>query len=315
MERKNIIIWIKSSQKETFSSLYHKGASYKDLVVRLASRNNVFFAYDASSYQGNDLFFPVSEYKNGELIVSGNGEKKIKADVIYNLGNIPGDDFIVRDAKITNTPVFKKFFASKFDAYTLLSAFFPKTIFIDNEAAFSEEIKNIVGEPIVFKPNTGTGGRDVRIFNRADAVLDEEMKKIILQGALLQEFIDTSRGIPGICDSYHDLRLATVNDTIALTHVRTPAPGSLIANYQQGATIRELAREDLPPVVISFHAKVHAIIARKFPHPMYTMDIGLNSQGQPQLFEINSTTAFPWPEFESKDFFIEQLAAHVESLL
>jgi glutathione synthase/RimK-type ligase-like ATP-grasp enzyme len=198
--------------------------------------------------------------------------------------------------------------------YKLLREFSPKTIFVDNETDFFEALKNITTEKVVLKPNTGTGGRGVRIFDKNDPVLDEKMKSVIAEGALLQEFIDTKHGIAGICDSYHDLRLAVVNDTIALVHVRAPEPGSLIANYQQGATIKELAREDLPEEVVAFHKKIHTKITEQFPKPMYTMDIGVGASGHPLLFEINGTTAFPWPEFQSKDFFIEQLATHLEHL-
>lgn len=313
MERvqKNIIIWLRSSQKETFTTAYYKGACYLQLANRLSSRNRLFFAYDASSYRGEDIFSPVTEYIDGELIARN---EKIKADIIYNLGAIPDKNFIPREARISNTPTFKKFFASKFEVYKLLPEFFPKTIFIQTEDDFSKALKEITTEKAVLKPNTGTGGEGVRVFNKTTPALDEEMKKTIAEGALLQEFIDTKNGIADICDSYHDLRLAVVNNTIALTHVRIPEPGSLIANFQQGAFIKELAREDLPENIILFHAKVHAAIIERFPNPMYTMDLGIDAAGHPLLFEINGTTAFPWPEFQSRDFFIEQLAEHLEHL-
>jgi hypothetical protein len=313
MERKNIVIWMRSSQKETFTTAYHKGSSYRQLATRLAARNHLFFAYDAESYRGDGIFFPVSEYIGGEIMPPVR-DKKIKADVIYNLGNIPGEDFAGGTARMSNTPVFRKFFASKFEVYKLLREFSPKTIFVDNETDFFEALKNITTEKVVLKPNTGTGGRGVKIFDKNDPILDGEMKSVIAEGALLQEFIDTKNGGVGICDSYHDLRLAVANDTIALIHVRIPEPGSLIANYQQGATIKELAREDLPEKIVAFHAKVHAKVAERFPKSMYTMDIGIDASSRPLLFEINGTTAFPWPEFESKDFFIEQLATHLENL-
>jgi hypothetical protein len=311
MERRNVVIWLRSSQKETFTTAYHKGASYLQLAHRLSARNHLFFAYDAGSYHGDDIFFPAFRYANGEFGVRG---ERVKADVIYNLGNIPDENFTTARARISNTSTFRKFFASKFEAYKFLPEFFPKTIFIDNEADFLKALKDIPTETVVFKPNVGTGGRGVRIFDKTNLMLDEEIKKTIAGGALLQEFIDTKNGIAGICDSYHDLRLAIVNDTIALTHVRVPEPGSLVANYQQGASIKELAREDLPKEITPFYEKIHTMITEKFPHPMYTMDIGIDAAGDPLLFEINGTTAFPWPEFEGRDFFIENLAQHLENL-
>jgi len=316
--RKNIVIWLRSSQKETFTAAYHKGASYLQLADRLSTRNNLFFAYDAASYRGGDIFHPVEEYANGKFVPLRDDSEKIKADVIYNLGNIPDESFTTSTARISNTPAFKKFFASKFEAYKLLPEFFPKTFFITSENDVFEALKNIGTERAVLKPNTGTGGRGVHIFPIANVEQElnaTTMKATIAEGALLQEFVDTKNGIAGICPSYHDLRLAIVNDAIALTHVRIPEPGSLIANYQQGATIKELARADLPETIIALHKKIHATITERFPAPMYTMDVGLDSAtGAPLLFEINGTTAFPWPEFAAKDFFIEQLAEHLERL-
>jgi glutathione synthase/RimK-type ligase-like ATP-grasp enzyme len=321
----NVVVWIKSSQKEIFTPQYHKGASYLALLDALAERGHrVFFAYDAESWRGDNQFSPVAEYRDKALHYFPDiNDELIRADVIYNLGNIPNDNFPGDNtetlntgharAHIANTPAFRTFCASKFAVYEYLRDFFPKTIFIRSEEKFYDALEKLPGERMVFKPNTGTNGRGVRVLKKDEATLDEEMRSIIAEsgGALLQEFIDTSRGIPGICASHHDLRLATVNNVIALTHVRTPELGSLIANYAQGATIHELAAKDIPEKVLTFYKKVHAKLADRFPNSMHTMDIGIGADGAPLLFEINGTTAFPWPEFEGKDFFIENLAEHL----
>jgi hypothetical protein len=322
----NVVIWIKSSQKEIFTPHYYKGASYLALLEELSRRgHHVFLTYDAASWRGGDLFSPAAEYRDGTLkILSGSGTKPIHADVIYNLGNIPGEAFPTSDtisktdggpsyAHITNTPAFRNFCASKFAAYEYLREFFPKTILVTHEKDVPTALEKIAGEFFVFKPNTGTNGRGVKVLKKDEPALDDEMRAIIAEpgGALIQEFIDTSYGIPGICDAYHDLRLAIVNNVIALTHVRIPEPGSLIANYAQGATIHELAITDIPKNILSFYHGVRTKIAERFPNSMYTMDIGVGALGEPLLFEINGTTAFPWPEFVGKDFFIENLAKHL----
>jgi glutathione synthase/RimK-type ligase-like ATP-grasp enzyme len=270
----------------------------------------VSFAYDAAGWQGDNFFY------NGET------GKTIRADVVYNLGNIPDEHFPhdrsstspSSHMRITNTPAFRKFCASKFAVYEYLREFFPNTILIKSEGDFYGAIGKLPGDYFVFKPNTGANGRGVKVLKKDEIALDNEMREIIAEpaGALLQEFVDASRGIAGICATHHDLRLATVNDVIALTHVRIPEPGGLIANYAQGATIRELAAADIPKNILTFYKKVHAKIAEKFPEsPMYTMDIGVGADGEPLLFEINGTTAFPWPEFAGRDFFIENLAEHL----
>ena len=309
--RGNVVIWLKNSQKETFAPSYYKSDSYNQLLRELGARQNLFFAYDAMSYRGNDIFEPVSEYVGGDIVPTS---KQITAHAIYNLGDIPGEDFKTLNAGITNAPAFRKFCSSKWDTYRYLPEFSPQTIFVATEEEFVSAVERIKTDTIVFKPNAGTNGVGVRIFERGSAPLDEEMKADIKKGAVLQEFVDTKNGLTSICGSYHDLRLATINEKIALTHVRVPEPGSRIASYQQGATIRELAEDMLPKEIISFYAKVHKKIIARFPRPMYSMDIGMGTSG-PRLFELNGHAAFPWPDFKCKNSFIENLVAHVEGFL
>ncbi len=310
---KNIIIWIKYSQKEIFSLHYHKGPSYLALLEALYRRGHrVFLTFGAADLRGNDtLFPPAAEYRDGALQAPGSADP-IRADVVYNLGDIPS---IHGMSPITNTPAFRRFFASKYAAYELLHEFFPQTIRVKREEDLSPARARFPDARAVFKPDTGTNGRGVTVMEKGDAALNEEMRAIIAEpgGAILQEFIDTASGISRICDSYHDLRIAVMNKgTIALTHVRIPEPGSLIANYAQGATIRELSPADLPESVLSLHRAVYGRIAARFPNPMYTMDVGIGADGRPLLFEINGTTAFPWPGFAGKNFFMKNLAEHLE---
>jgi hypothetical protein len=313
--QKTIVIWIRSSQKETFSSTYHKGASYLALLQALRGRGHrVFLAFDAAAYDRDTLFYPAAEYRDGALRVPESAEP-VRADAVFNLGNIPGED--LPGLRIANTPSFRKFFSSKFAAYELLREFFPETIRVAREEDLLPALARLPGVRAVFKPDTGTNGRGVRILKKAEAALDGEMRAAIKEpgGALVQAFVDTSAGIPGVCDSYHDLRVAVMNGgAIALTHVRTPEPGGLIANYARGATIRELSPADLPQNILALHRAVYKKIAARFPDPMYTMDAGIGAGGEPLLFEINGTVAFPWPEFKGSDFFIENLVRHLENL-
>src|SRR3989344_5782274 len=316
----NVVIWLKNSQKETFATSYHKSDSYNGLAQTIATRHNLFFAYDAESYRGGDVFEPVYDYAGGAIMPI---KKRITANAIYNLGNIPDENFKTFRAGVTNTPAFKTFCSSKWDAYQYLQEFSPQTIPVATEKEFVSAVERIKTDTVVFKPNTGTNGVGVRIFEKdnvlflghtRDLRLDEEMKVDIEKGALLQQFMDTKNGITRICDSYHDLRIVTINEKIVLAHVRTPEPGSRIANFHQGATIREIAVDKIPKNIISFYKKVHKKITARFPKPMYSMDIGMGPDG-PRLFELNGHTAFPWPDFKCKNSFIENLAAHIESFL
>ncbi len=311
MRKGNVVVWLKSSQRETFSPTYPKSASYNQFTRELDKRQNLFFAYDAQSYRGDDVFSPVSKYVNGQIVAS---EKEVTADVIYNLGSVPKQNFISKRARITNTTEFKEFCFSKFAISQYLSQFSPRTIFIATEKDFWSALEHIETEQVVFKPDRGTNGVGVKIFEKSKAIVDDDMRSHLEQGAVLQEFIDTGRGIPKICGSYHDLRLVTINEQIVLAHVRIPEGGSFIANYQQGATIHELRKDIVPEEIFRFYRAVHRKVTKRFPKPMYSMDIGVGRSG-PQLFELNGHTAFPWPNFECRDFFVKNLIEHLESFL
>ncbi len=311
MKKGNIVIWLKSSQREAFSPSYHKSTSYLQFAEELNERQNLFFAYDAGSYKGSDVFSPAYAYRAGEMVATG---KEVTADIVYNLGSIPDEHFKTKKAKITNTPEFKNFCLSKSATAGYLSEFSPETFFVSNEKDFWSALNAIKTNTVVFKPDKGTNGEGVKIFKKNEAALDEGMRTNLEAGAVLQEYVDTSAGIPGIASAHHDARLVTINERIVLIHVRIPAVGSLVANYAQGATIRELSEELLPEAVLSFYRRVHARVKERFPNPMYSMDMGLSPRG-PQLFELNGHTAFPWPDFQCRNLFIQNLVAHLESML
>lgn len=299
--RTNIIVWLKSSQKETFAPTYHKAASYGAFVRAARERHHLFFAYDGDAYQKDDVFLVQPDLR------------QIRADVVYNLGDIPKPGFKLANAKITNTPEFREFCTSKIDTYRYLSEFSPLTFLISDEKECKAALEQISTERFAWKPNCGMNGIGVRILEKKFFTLDREMREVLPAGVVIQEFVDTQSGIPSICDSYHDLRIVTINERKVLSHVRIPQSGSLISNYHQGASITELDPEALPRTILEFYERVHAKVRERFPHPMYSMDIGMTPDG-PKLFELNGHTAFPWPHFASLNTFIKNLVSHLENL-
>ncbi len=191
--------------------------------------------------------------------------------------------------------------------------FSPLTFFVSNENEYRAALQKIPTEQFAWKPNRGMNGIGVRILEKKFFTLDREMREALPEGVVIQEFIDTQKGIPGICNSYHDLRIVTINEEKVLSHVRIPSNGSLVSNYHQGADITEVQINSLPKSILDFYERVHAKVLERFPHPMYSMDIGMSPSG-PRLFELNGHTAFPWPHFKSLNTFVENLVLHLENL-
>jgi len=66
---------------------------------------------------------------------------------------------------------------------------------------------------------------------------------------IVQEFIDSSGGIPKIASGIHDLRVAVVNMKPVWCHVRIPPSGSFKANAASGGSLIEVDYNLVPKSV------------------------------------------------------------------
>ena len=256
------------------------------------------------------LFLTLLYIKRGEIIKT---TENFTADTIYQYSRLANVDFNPGKAVITNTPEFRDF-CVKINAYNYMPQFFPLTHLVKSIEEIKDTLPKIKTEKVVFKPNRGQNGDDVFIWNMNEINFDLLPKdKLEDSGFLIQEFIDTSNGIPDIVSSYHDLRIITHGDKISLCHVRQPTPGSLVGNSHKGASITEIDIDSIPEFILEFYNKVHSEIIKKYPHPMYSMDIGISKDG-PQVIELNAHTAFPGDTFKCMDTFIDNLIYHLETI-
>ena len=308
---RNIVMWLKSVKDPALSNFHNKKeVAYHKFFKKINERDNFRFAYDFESYLGGGIFSNVAIYKDGEIIKTN---EEFKADVIYQFKKMANTDFDRSDVVITNTPEFKDF-CIKINTYDYMPQFFPKTFLVKNLEEIKEALTKIKTEKVVLKPNRGSNGDDVYIWNIDEFDLNLiPNDKLEDQGFLVQEFIDTSFGIPGIATSYHDLRIITHGDKISLCHVRQPIPGTLVSNSHRGATITEIDIDSIPLFIFSFYKEVHAEIIKKYLKPLYSMDIGIGKDG-PKLIELNSHTAFPGENFKCMDRFIDNLIDHLETI-
>lgn len=308
---RNIVMWLKSVEDHALSNFHNrKEVAYHKFFKKISERDNFRFAYDLESYLGDGIFSNVAIYKDGEIIKTN---EEFKADVIYQFKKMANTDFNRSNVVITNTPEFKDFCLKK-NTYDYMPQFFPKTFFTKSLDQIKEALTKIKTEKVVLKPNAGSNGDDVYIWDIDEVDLNLIPKdKLEDQGFLVQEFIDTSLGIPGIATSYHDFRIITHGDKISLCHVRQPIPGTLVSNSHKGASITEIDIDSIPLFILNFYKEVHAEIIKKYPSPLYSMDIGIGKDG-PKLIELNSHTAFPGENFKCMNRFIDNLIDHLETI-
>ena len=124
---------------------------------------------------------------------------------------------------------------------------------------------------------------------------------------LLQEFIDTSAGIPNIATGTDDLRVIIIGGEVIMASIRTPAPGKLLANVAQGGTIKEISLH-CPAQFCAQRCHRHT---RKNRSPL-RLSLLFNyfgiSHNRAYVFELNDRIGFPNDSMPSAHFFAEKLA-------
>src|SRR6185436_9953431 len=104
---------------------------------------------------------------------------------------------------------------------------------------------------------------------------------------LIQEFIDTSAGVPGIVEGIHDFRIVAVSGEPVVCYVRTPPPGKKLANVAQGGKEIHVTLDRIPQEALALFQQVDDALAR-FPKRVYSVDMGRNVDGRWMIIELNS---------------------------
>lgn len=217
-------------------------------------------------------------------------EEEIIFDAIFDRSpnkKFPTPDI---DAKTLNSLAFKKLANNKDQTYELLKEYMPKTFPITSEQDFNTALSVFhPKEMAVFKPVDGFGGKGVVITEAENITLDLLLpnKKFILQ-----KFVDTSHGVPGIISGRHDLRIIIIDGMPILLQAREPKSGELRANISQGGQCFEFPYEKAPQALRSIVSKVHPLIDTAFSSPFYSIDFGIDNDGTPYIFEINDQIGF-----------------------
>jgi len=150
-------------------------------------------------------------------------------------------------------------------------------------------LARLAGCMAVFKPVDQVGGRGVVIASKIML-----LRKLRSYDGLIEEFIDTSGGIPGLTPSYHDLRVVILDGKIIETYIRVPKPGSLISNFARGGTCHYYPLSKIPRKVREIAARVDRDFV-EFGHRVYSIDFGFEGD-TPYIIEMNEQPGLPFRE-------------------
>ncbi|NEO74592.1 ATP-grasp domain-containing protein [Moorena sp. SIO3H5] len=226
-----------------------------------------------SSYLGSGEFSQSWELRDGQVIETG----PVKADVIFDKGLFSSDGTI----PVLNCQEINEICTNKYKTFQLFSDYSPQSYLVNTQEEFFEALDKIPGQYKVVKPLDGLEGRNVHIGDN-----DFLKKQDCPYPLLVQEFIDSRSGIPGIVNGVHDFRVALLNGEIVHAIVRTPPSGELVASVTQGGEMFVVEIELIPSTVFELveHIEKHMV---QYGNRFYGIDLAI-VDGQPKIIELNS---------------------------
>jgi len=183
--------------------------------------------------------------------------------------------------KIINHPVIDKFCWDKQIIHEFFPELTPKTFVVNTLNGLKTVLPEIESERIVLKPRYGTLGEEVIVIEK------KKLPRKLSKNTIVQEFIDTSKGIKGVTTGYHDLRLIIANGKIDHAHIRIPKKGLLTSNVALGGKKIFIKNHNIPKNVLRIARKVDKLF-KDFKPRLYSIDFLVNEKGKAYIVECNS---------------------------
>ncbi|MBU0660968.1 ATP-grasp domain-containing protein [Patescibacteria group bacterium] len=269
--------------------------SYQELAKQVEARGAKFFIVrQHDSYKGNGVFSNSWQFKDGEVVETG----EVVIDTLFDKGArlFPSDGSMT----ILNNDFVNSVCVDKWKTYELFKQYCPKTIKVENQEELVAAVSEFDGDIKVVKAIWGEGGHDVHIGSTEHVLAQSYEFPVIVQ-----EFIDTSEGIPGVYDGMHDLRIVLINGEIIYSFYRVPQEGEYRANVAQGGELRVIETDKIPMSVYPIIEEIKKV----FDTTYYVgVDIVFLA-GKPFIMELNSRVGLFSPaRGEVFQTFIERIA-------
>ncbi len=234
---------------------------------------NYIITRDQNSYEGAGRFAQSWRIRGRDVIETG----PVESDIIYDKGDIKPNGF----DPIFNCPAVTKLCRDKWESHNLLEDLSPLTFLVHNEDELRDALSKLEGRLKVVKPVYGYEGKGVHISGDADLLTAP-----IAYPVLVQQFLDTSAGVPDIVDGVHDFRVTLLNGEVLLGFVRTPPAGGLLAGVAFGGELLVVPIENIPQKFLETAIEADRRMAEYGPR-FLTVDMALSPEGV-KIIEVNS---------------------------
>jgi glutathione synthase/RimK-type ligase-like ATP-grasp enzyme len=253
--------------------------AYAELATSITERGATFgIVRSQKTYLGNNTF-------QGGWIFDGSKfmrtEEILETNLIYDKGHFSSD----KTARLLNPIELDELCTDKWVSYQKYKKFCPATFVAMSAGEVPGILQKIPTEKIVAKPVDGFEGRGVIIGQKEDVAA-----KIERYPYMICAFMDTTKGIPGLVEGPHDLRIVGIRGEIGVSYIRTPPKGSLRANVSKGGKEIEVPLDHIPKGAMELFHTIDATL-EQYPYRVYSVDMGLDADGSWKLFELNSKPA------------------------
>ena len=214
--------------------------------------------------------------------------KNIKPDLIYDKTKARLEIYFKKELihqkyPFINNLEFTRLIDDKLTTSLLLSRWSKKSWLVESKKEAADILPQIKSSRVVFKPLIESGGKGVQILLKKDVL----KKGNIFGPFLAQEFIDSSKGVPGFSRGVHDLRLVIVNEKIIYAYIREPKKGSLLANLAQGGSLTIVPLKKVPASLKPIIKQANQIFETFLPR-IYAIDFMFDEKKKPWVVELNS---------------------------
>lgn len=229
-----------------------------------------------SSFRGGNRFEGYWEFDGATF---ARKEDPIDLDLVYDKGYFVGD----ASSKLLNDAEMNLICTDKRETIRLFPALSPKTTEAKDRATLERIMRQWPWPMAVAKPVDGAEAKGVVIGSPAEVLAAEHEFPVIVQ-----QYIDTSGGIPGIIDGVGDLRTILVDGEIALTYARSAKPGTLISNVSKGGKEIEVLPENRPKEAMDIAFAVDRTFRPMSAHRVFCVDCARDADGKWYVIELNS---------------------------
>lgn len=150
-------------------------------------------------------------------------DEEIRIDVVWNRSvHNSSLIYMLWSFLVCPSPQFSALSDDKLQQYTLLKKHQSRTVLFHN-FIISQSVQDSFGDMVVLKPRFWSWGVDVQLFKKQDLLNEKDRFMNLKKRMLVQEYIDSSGGIPWLVIGKHDLRVVLLWNTIDHLTVRQPS--------------------------------------------------------------------------------------------